>query len=317
MSSVIKRYDLVDASGFTLGLTNAGASLMSCSVPFPGGKKREICLGLREPSGYMEAFFLDRGLYLGASVGRYANRIEQGRFSLDGRTHRLSQNEGDHHLHGGLVGLDREVWEVISCDDRTVVFATSLEEGQDGYPGRFFIEAEFTLFGRFGFEVTYRYRADQDSIAAPTLHGYFNLNGFEEDVTNHRLYFSSVQRLIKNEKGICSGEAINLNDTVISLRDGWDDYLLTGEKGDFHHQVRIEVEDLKCDIWSDCPGAQLYVPKTLICDAGFSLPVPREYPSFCFESQECPNGPNFLPKRGVIRAGQEYVAKTRYVFEVL
>ena len=156
-------------------LTNWGASIVSIHVPDRSGKKADVLLGYDDAAGYIG----DTG-YLGATVGRYGNRIAKGRFKLDGKEYKLAQNNGENSLHGGKVGFNKRLWtakEVKPADGVGVQMHYLSKDGEEGYPGNLDVSVTFTLDNKNEVKIDYLATTDKPTVVNLTNHSYFNLLG--------------------------------------------------------------------------------------------------------------------------------------------
>ena len=171
------------AGGLTLTLMDQGATWLSCRVPMSDGALREVLLGCDTPSSYEQ-----QTAYLGATIGRYANRIGQSRIAHEGRSWTLAANPGSrHHLHGGPQGFDRRRWTIESQSDTAVCFSIDSPDGDQGYPGRLQARVTYRLLGDDTIEMDSEARVSAPSPVCLTNHAYFNLDAEAGDVRSHRL----------------------------------------------------------------------------------------------------------------------------------
>lgn len=194
-------YTMTNANGATVQLTNYGASIVGITVPDRMGKMADVVLGY----GKWQSYIAD-GPAMGKSVGRYANRIAKGKFTLDGKEYRLAVNNGPNHLHGGPTGFANRLWEGRVERDR-VVFGYHSADGEEGYPGALYVEACFDWDDDNKLDITYFARLDGDTsdptVVNLTNHVYFNLNGHDSgSVLGHSLTLKASQYLPTDETAI-------------------------------------------------------------------------------------------------------------------
>lgn len=191
-------YTMTNANGATVQLTNYGASIVGVTVPDRMGKMADIVLGY----GKWQSYIAD-GPAMGKSVGRYANRIAKGTFSLDGKTYKLAVNNGPNHLHGGPTGFANRLWEGRVEGDR-VVFGYHAADGEEGYPGALYVEACFDWDDNNTLEITYFAKVEKEpTIVNLTNHVYFNLNGHDSgSVLGHSLILKASEYLPTDETAI-------------------------------------------------------------------------------------------------------------------
>ena len=159
-----------------------GATLLSCRVPLQDGSHREVLLGCETPAQYTQ-----QAAFLGATVGRYANRIAQSRYSHDGLTVHLHPSQGEHQLHGGPEGFDKRRWTIIQQTARQVVYQLASPDGDQGFPGNLNATATYSVTDDNRISVVFRATVDKPCPVNLTNHAYFNLDGKQGDIRQHRL----------------------------------------------------------------------------------------------------------------------------------
>jgi aldose 1-epimerase len=194
-------FRLSDGAGMTLSVMDLGAAWLSCQVPLGDGSVREVVLGHKEPADYLH----DPG-YRGVIVGRYANRIANARFVLDERAYQLTPNDGPHQLHGGPDGFHRRRWEVAEASERRVRLALDSPDGDQGFPGAFYVEVAYEVTAPGTLTIT-----NDAVVSAPcpvniTSHAYFNLDGAHSDVREHRVRIAADRYLPVDQTLIPTGE---------------------------------------------------------------------------------------------------------------
>lgn len=181
----VERIELSNDRGMSVGLLGLGASLHGLTAPDREGRFADVVLGHDHLGPYV-----DQPHFMGACVGRYANRIAGGRFQLDGRAYDITRNEGANSLHGGVRGLDKAVWRTLSADRTSVVFSHLSPDGDQGFPGAMTITAAYRLSPDTDeLTLTLEARSDAPTVVSLAPHGYFNLAGAGggRDVLDHEL----------------------------------------------------------------------------------------------------------------------------------
>lgn len=202
-------------TGIVVKVTDHGATLVAFEVPTPDGEPVDIVLGFDDVTGYESP----ANQYLGASIGRVANRIAQGRFTLDGRTYELTRNEPPHHLHGGAGrSFDRVRWELVGGDDREVVLRHRSPDGEGGYPGAVEVTATYRVEDD-GLTIAYRASVDATTPLVLTNHAYLNLAG-AGTVHDHTLCVDADRVLEVGDDLIPTGVERDVAGTPFDLRDG-------------------------------------------------------------------------------------------------
>lgn len=305
--------------GVEAAIITWGARIASLTVPAPGGR-REVLL----TRGDMAGWEADRA-YLGATVGRFAGRIEGARFTLDGTEHHLPANDGTACLHGGAPGFERALWTAESAADAVVMRHTS-PDGDQGFPGRLDVAVRFSIRDGNALVLEYEARTSAATVLNLSNHAYFNLAG-GGDVLGHELTVAAEQFVPVGPGLIQNGPArpvagtpfdfrtprrigarIGEADTQLRIAGGYDHtYLLSPAPALAPRWVaRVEAAGLAMDVHTDQPAIQLYT--------GNFLDSPR-HAALCLETQHVPNAPN-RPEFAstVLRPGQVFRSMTCYRF---
>ncbi len=326
----VQRVCLENRNGTQLSVLTYGATIQSFLF---GGV--DVVLGFDTIDGY-----LSQGpAYLGATVGRYANRIADGRFKLDGRTVDVGCNEaGRGHLHGGINGFDKKMWEydiVSQTDEPCVTFRLVSPDGDEGYPGTLKFRLSFLLTERDVLRLSYEAETDRDTVLNVTQHSYFNLNGPDGgDVLQTRLTIPARAIVLVDERLIPTGELLPVRDTPFDFTEekpigrdigadhpqlriagGYDHTFVLGQPGVRKHAATAisPVSGLRLDCFTDQPGVQLYTANFLDLPAGKGGRPLRPYGAFCLETQHFPDSPNQpLFPSAVLRAGESFRSVTEY-----
>jgi len=332
---------LSNTHGMKVRVLAWGAALQELVVPGRKGAT-DVILGYDDMTGYLKA-----SNYFGATVGRYANRIAKGRFTLDGKVYELATNDGPNALHGGVRGFDKHLWtidRVASGKSASATLTYTSPDGEEGYPGTMKVTATFTLTETNELEVTYRATSDKPTIANITNHSYFNLGGVaaghsatEALVTIPAAHYTPVDTTL-----IPTGEIRSVEGTPFDfrkprrvsdrIRDGRDEQLRIGRGYDHNWvvsrapvsglQLMAKVEDpvsgRTMQIFSNQPGVQFYTGNFLDGTAtGKGGVIYRQGDGLCFEPQVFPDTPN-KPSFGSARLdpGQTYENRIVYRFSV-
>jgi len=200
----IMLYTLQNSSGVTVTATNYGAIISSIVVPDRDGKMGDIALGYDSVEAYINA--VDKP-YFGAVVGRYGNRIAKGTFSVDGEEYTLATNNGENHLHGGIIGFDKVVWDAKPIGDNTVEFSYLAKDMEEGYPGNVQLKVTYTLTDDNELRIDYHATTDKATHVNVTQHTYFNLKGEGNGtILDHELMLNAKQYTPVDEGLIPTGE---------------------------------------------------------------------------------------------------------------
>jgi aldose 1-epimerase len=320
---VVSGIEVIDIAlpGIRVSLLSLGAAIHGVEVPDASGILGPVHLALPEVGDYAETRL---NPHLGATVGRYANRIAGGRFTLDGVEHVLDVNNGPNTLHGGHQGFDRLPWAITHLEDgdtsAAVTFALHSPDGDMGFPGAMDARVTYRVTGG-SIAVHMSATCDAPTVVSLANHGYWNLDG-TSSIAEHRLDVPAGQRLHRDATGIPSGIAevagtpYDLRSApplgaVIAATGGLDDcYLPEGEGMRTMATLRGATSGRSLTVISDAPGLQVYT--------GNSLREPfTVHQTVSLEAQRLPDAPN-QPALGacVLRPGQTYTTTTVLDFTV-
>lgn len=295
---------LLKSREIEIELTNYGASVLSIRVPDNTGKMTDVVLGYKNIEDYFKS---DK--FLGATVGRSANRIKGGIAEIKGEKIQLSLNDGGNHIHGGFCGLNKKVWDYIQIENGIKFSYLSLD-GEEGYPGNLKIEVSYTVENS-SLQINYRATSDKDTIFNPTNHTYFNLSG-HGDILNQYVQINSDFYTENDEKSLPNGKICSVKNTPMDFRqfkkikddiESDFDQIIYG-KGfdnnwvikDFNGYIKSAAKayspdnGIKLEVLTDLPGIQFYSGNYL--DDKFisrnDLKIDKRC-GFCLECQYFPN----------------------------
>jgi aldose 1-epimerase len=332
-------YILRNSSGAEARITNYGGILVSLAMPDKKGELSDIVLGYDT----LEEYIRDDA-YFGCIVGRYANRIARGRFTLDGKEHRLSVNDGQNHLHGGTRGFNRAIWDckVVEEEDRSgVVLFYLSHDGEEGYPGNLSTLVTYSLTNENELRLEYKATTEADTVVNLSHHSYFNLAGHGAgDVLGHVLTINA-NRFTPVDKGLIPtgkvrsvegtpmdfrkptpiGEMINRDHGQIKIAGGFDhNFVLDKAEGEVELAARLYEPSTgrTMEVLTTEPGVQFYSGNFLkAVKRGKNGSIYGPHHGLCLETQHFPDSPNkpHFPST-VLRAGEEYRQTTVYRFTV-
>jgi aldose 1-epimerase len=314
-------YTLRNGNGCEARITNYGGILVSLTMPDRHGKMGDVVLGFAALDGYLSPAYAASNPYFGALIGRYANRIDKGRFPLDGHEYQVSLNNHGNSLHGGVVGFNQRVWaahEVSRPDGPALELRYVSPDGEEGFPGTVTVTAVYTLTDRNTFETEFTATTDKDTVVNLTQHSYFNLKGAGEgDILDHRLMIPAAKYTPIDAKSIPLGDLapvpgtpFDFNQmTPIGARIGADDQQLKNGKGYDHNFVvagwqpggairlmaRVEepTTGRVLEVSSNAPGVQFYsgnfLDGTLTGKGG---QVYQQHAGLALEPGDYPDTPN-------------------------
>ena len=312
-------YTLTNDLGLEVSITEFGGAITSLKVPDRNGVFGDVVLGFDKLEGYIRY-----PIYFGALIGRHANRIAEGKFSLNGTSYQLPRNNGANHLHGGFNGFDRRVWNATANGD--VLRLTYLsKDGEESYPGNLKATVDYRLSGN-ELSIEYHAATDQETIVNLTNHSYFNLRG-EGTILDHELTLSADSFTPVNEELIPTGEIKLVDGTPMDFRKGrpigsqisviggYDhNFVLNEWDGSPKFAARLyePVSGRVLEIMTTQPGMQFYSGNFLDGSVVGRHGVAYErYTGLCLEPQhfpDAPNHPNFPST--ILRPGEEYNEKT-------
>jgi len=325
-------YTLTNANGLKAEIMTYGSIVTSLQVPDRDSNLADIVLGYDTLDEYIKA-----SPYFGAIVGRYGNRIAKGKFTLNGVEYSLATNDGENHLHGGIKGFDKVVWnaETIETDAGPALKLTYLsKDGEEGYPGNLNCTVIYTLTNDDEFKISYEAETDKPTVLNLTHHGYFNLAGHNSgDILGHELmlnadHFTPVDEGLIPTSEIKSVKGTPMNFTkpmpigsrIAEVKGGYDhNYVLN--KPDDSLTLAASVYEPKTgrvmEIFTTEPGIQFYSGNFLDGSNKGKGAVYNKHNGFCLETQhfpDSPNKPNFPSV--VLKPGEKYTHLTVHKFSV-
>lgn len=316
----VHRVELSTSGGLIVGIATYGARVTSVHLPVDGAP-RALALGYASVAAY-EA---DRG-YLGASIGRLANRVAGGHAYLDGRSITLAREPGqDHHLHGGPAGFDRAVWTLEGYDAESVRLGLVSPAGDQGYPGQVQVRATYVVTGS-ALQVTYQATCDAPTWIGLTQHTYWNLDG-TGTIAGHRLRVAADSYLPVDAAGIPLGATAPVEDTAFDLRAG----VVLGETcadpalttwGGLDHTYIASSADLtsgdgrvRLSLETDQPGLQVFTANTFDGGTVADEEAFGRHAGVALEPQHYPDSPHHAEwPSTVLRPGAAYETRSEWTF---
>ena len=324
----VTAYRLTNAAGSSLTVLDYGVTLQSLCVPNAAGGFTDVLLGY-DTIGEYES----QGGYMGATVGRVGNRIGGASFSLNGVTYPLARNNGENHLHGGLRGFDKYVWDLVSHSGDTLVFSRLSPDGEEGYPGNLRVTVTLTLTADNALHIAYDGDCDKDTLVSLTNHSYFNLAG-DGSVLDHVLQVNAA-RFTENDGGsLPTGKLLPVADTPFDFRApkpigrdiGQDHPQLVIGKGYDHNYVlsgpvaavvRCEATGIVLMVETDLPGMQVYTANHVTARPGKGGRVMEPRCGLCLETQLFPNAMRCYGfPSPVLHAGEHLHTETCFRFSL-
>ena len=334
----IDLYTLRNTHGVEAKITNYGGIVVSLKVPDRNGKFDDVVLGFND----LDTYLTSNGPYLGALIGRYGNRIAKGRFTLNGVEYKLATNNGANHLHGGIKGFDKVVWngrEMKTAAGPAVVLTYLSKDGEEGYPGNLNVRVIYTLTNNNELKIDYSATTDKDTVTNLTHHSYFNLAGEGNgDILNHLVTINGSRFVPTDAESIPTGKLkavagtpfdflkpaaigsrIDQDDEQIKFGRGYDHtWVINGRAG----VMRLAATAYEANsgrvmqVWTTEPGVQFYTGNFLDGTlTGKSGKVYQRRYGFCLETQHYPDSPNqpSFPTT-TLKKGQTLKSTTIYRF---
>jgi aldose 1-epimerase len=333
----VEQFTLTNANGIELKAIGYGGIITSLRVPDRAGKLDDVVLGFDRLENYLQDH-----PFFGAIIGRYGNRIAKAQFTLAGQTYKLAANNGPNHLHGGVKGFDKVMWDVAPVSgSNALAFTRTSADGEEGYPGNLRVRVTYTLTDKNELVVEYTATTDKPTPVNLTQHSYFNLAGQASgDILGHQLMLNADRYTPVDGTLIPTGELAPVAGTPFDFRkptaigariNGSHPQLKAG--GGYDHnwvlnrqgsglQLAARVVEPKTgrtlDIATTEPGIQFYSGNFLDGKlTGKAGAVYRHRTGFCLETQHFPDSPNqpTFPST-ILKPGEEYRTRTVFTFGV-
>lgn len=331
----VKKFTLKNEAGMEVDVITYGGIITRWTAPDKQGKFEDIVLGFDSLEQY-----LDGSPYFGALIGRYGNRIANGKFSLDGETYTLATNDGNNHLHGGEKGFDKVIWNAIPKNTgagATLELTYTSEDGEEGYPGQLDVKVTYTLTHNNELDIQYEAVTDKPTVVNLTQHSYFNLSGqLSTPVLDHEIYLNADTYLpvdggliptgefrevagtpfdFKEPKSI--GEEIEADNEQLDLGGGYDHcWVLNEGEEDFGLAASAYHPNTGrlLEVYTNEPGMQFYsgnfLDGTLPAKDGGAY---GKRSGFCLETQHYPDSPNQANFPSVrLNPGETYSTRTMF-----
>jgi aldose 1-epimerase len=318
------------------GILNYGGTITKLITPDKKGKMGDVVLGFENFSGYMQK----NEPYIGALVGRYANRIANAKFTLDGKTYKLAPNNFGNSLHGGNVGFDKVIWNVEKIGDTSFKLTSQSKDGEEGYPGNLKVQVIYTLGSDNSLKIDYTATTDKATQVNLTNHSYFNLSaGKDSTILDHVLQLNADKYTPVNDQLIPTGQIADVKGTPLdfttakaigkdigNVKGGFDhNWILNKNGGDldsYREQEAATVFDPGSGrLWRYLPHNRIqfysgnFLNGALQVTKGGQVYIPHA--ALCLETQHYPDSPNkpSFPST-ILKPGETYRQTTVYKFSV-
>lgn len=330
-------YTLKNKAGMEVCITNFGGRIVSVMVPDKNGKMQDVVLGFDSIADYINI-----PSDFGASIGRYANRINQGRIVLDGKTIQLPQNNFGHCLHGGPQGWQYQVYEANPIDNTTLELTRLSPDGDANFPGNLTAKVTFKLTDDNAIDIKYTATTDKKTVINMTNHSYFNLSGNPaKAATDHILYVNADNYTPVDSTFMTTGEIVTVKETPMDFTtlkaigqeitnfdfaqlkngNGYDHNWVLNTKGDINILAAKLVSPesgIVLEVFTNEPGVQVYTGNfldgTVKGKKGITY---NQRASVCLETQHYPDSPNKADwPSAVLEPGQTYTSECIFKFSV-
>lgn len=338
-STEVEAYTLTNVHGMQVEIITYGGIITRLKVPDKNGELEDVVLGFDALDQYIKD-----SPYFGAIIGRYGNRIAKGSFTLDDVSYTLAINNDENHLHGGLKGFDKVVWQA-KTEEKEDAVALELsylsKDMEEGYPGNLACKVTYTLSNDNALEVLYEATTDKKTVLNLTQHSYFNLSGdFSSTILDHEVSINANSFLPVDSGLIPTGEFQEVANTPFDFRepkmvgldiDADDEQINRGRGYDHCWVLNEQDQGLRIaatayheesgrflEVFSDQPGIQFYTGNFL----DGSLPNKQggtyaQRSGFCLETQHYPDSPNQMNFPSVVlEPGETYLSNTTFKFSV-
>lgn len=329
-------YILRNKNNMEVCITNFGGRIVSVMVPDKDGQMRDVVLGFDSIQDY-----ISKPSDFGASIGRYANRINQGKFTLDGVEYQLPRNNYGHCLHGGPQGFQYRVYDAVQLNPQELQLTYVAKEGEEGFPGNITCKVLMKLTDDNAIDIQYEAETDKPTIVNMTNHSYFNLDGDAGSNAEHLLTIDADYYTPVDSTFMTTGEIVPVEDTPMDFRtpmpvgerindfdfvqlkngNGYDHNWVLNAKGDINRRaasLKSQKTGIVLDVYTNEPGVQVYAGNfldgSLTGKKGITY---NQRASVCLETQKYPDTPN-KPEwpSAVLRPGEKYMSQCIFKFSV-
>ena len=323
---VIDSYELINKNGMRLKVINYGATITSLKMPLKNGEFIDVVLGFDTLDAYIKSFDLESAPYFGSTVGRYAGRISNGFFSLNGKAFHLNKNNNNNSLHGGNFGFSQKIWRaknVKEGDNPSITLAYFSPDGEENYPGGLSVELTYIVSEDNELIIDYKAISTDDTVVNLTHHSYFNLDGHDSDILEQELIVNSEKTVETTDENIPTGRFLNVAGSSLDFKQPKkcpsiiDTTFVLEKENEFSASLFSKKNNLKMTVYTDQPAVHIYVGGN--CFNTIKGKENEDYDSLsgiCFETQNFPDAPNHehFPS-SVLKKEETYHHKTIYKFQ--
>lgn len=322
----VLQHTLRNKNGIELTVMNYGATITALKIPTKNNEIIDVVLGFDTLEDYKKSFQIEGAPYFGAVIGRYAGRINNGTFNLNGKQIQLNKNHGKHTLHGGLNSFSNVFWKVISVTNKenpSIQLEYISADNEENFPGELSIKVTYTLFEENELSINYWATTSEDTIVNLTQHSYFNLEGHKGCVLNQELEIYSNKMLEINSENIPTGNYLPINQTLFDFSspkkcpESIDNSFIIEKENALAASLSHSKNGLKMNVYTNQPSVHIYVGGN--CSKQIKGKENTNYHAtsgICFETQNFPDAPNHAHfPNSVLKKGEKYHQKTIFKFE--
>ena len=325
--SDLKVIDLLNSNKSRLQILNYGAAIFSFKMRNKQEELINLVVGPKEAEDYLSQAYRDENKCFGATIGRFAGRIAEGKFKIEDEEYKLDEVDQGVHLHGGAYGFQYKLWEIDKVEEGenpSVTLTYTSEHLEEGYPGKLEVTAKYTLTEENEIKISYSAETDRETIVNITNHSYFNLNG-SGSVSDHFMQIHATKILELNDKNLPTGNLTRLKSNpknyienkLLGNRELDDVYVLDVMDNESQAQLFAPLSGIKMKLSSNQPVLVVYSPEKLPEDWTYLSEIDRKYPAVALEAQNYPDAPNFrnFPS-SLLKPGELYENNIIYAFSV-
>jgi len=318
--------ELTNKNGIQLKVINYGATITSLKIPLKNGEVVDVVLGFDTLENYIKSFDLDGAPYFGATIGRFAGRINNSIFNLNGKTIHLNKNNNNHSLHGGNDCFSKKIWKVKNVKNGknpSITLSYFSPDGEENYPGDLSVELTYTLSEDNELIIEYVARTSKDTVINLTHHSYFNLDGHDATILEQELTIDSFGILETDAQNIPTGKLLSLENKPFDFSHAKkcpqtiDTTFVLNQSETENASLFSSKNNLEMLVYTNQPGVHIYVGGN--CFNAIKGKENADYNSLsgiCFETQNFPDAPNHKHfPNAVLKKGEEYQHKTSYKFQ--
>lgn len=322
----VEVYSLSNKLGTTMEILNLGASLYSFKTRGKNDEIINVIVGPKDVNEFSSDRYLFKNNCFGASIGRYAGRISNGRFSIGDVAYSLYQEDGV-HLHGGLRGLQHKIWKLEDLNenqDQSITLSCFSKDGDEGYPGNLKVWVTYTLTQNNELIIEYKAETNAATPVNLTNHAYFNLKG-EGCISDHELYIKANSILEVDDKLRPTGTLKSLDGNAKNFLKKKkigslfvdDTFVLQADNSKKAITLYSGETGIEMNVTTNQPGVVVYIPKELPNDWDYQTEISSQFPSICLETQNFPDAPNHdnFPN-SILKPNEQYLNRTVFEFKV-